>query len=237
MGDTYYIDQANFDKAFKIISKQEYDFLIINLQNKLKLSSSFYSNKNLLLYDLGGLMTCMSCLVYSDKILKFSNHQSQFNSNFIQLGIIFDYIKKNKFLCYWLKDSNIKLFSNKLVKKRNWSYSEDAFKIGCEKWSNFMNSYSTDFDTKAIEKCLKDFSLISGLFTFSGLIKLRVLRILNIYTFYRYKNYLKKMTNIHSVLIIIISIYPSKLLLVKLRFFNFFLKNERLSTLVNAKSN
>ena len=189
LGDTYTIPNGGIVYLLEFISNSEYhhDAFVFNLSNKLTCKQKSYNDENALLYDLGALMTCLSCLVYSKQLIQNANFSKYYDTYFMQEGIIFEDIAKRNFLIHWIQKYSIEALNHPSLKKTNWSDTSKALEIGCDKWTNFIFSLPPSYTIEAKMKCIMDFGKVSGLFSFKNLLILRMKNILNITTFSRYQ--------------------------------------------------
>ncbi|WP_417447438.1 glycosyltransferase family 2 protein, partial [Kangiella sp.] len=188
------------------------DFFVFNLENKLKLNSKSYNDNNEVLNDLSGIMTCLSCLVYSKKIIGRLNFKRYHSSYFIQTGIIFEYISQNKnFKLTWVKDISLMPIKIDGLAKRNWSDSEIIWLVACDSWVNFIFSLPVNYNLEIKVSALKNFGYVSGLFSYMGFIRLREKRI------FSFKVLLKYWTHFYylspsRIFLLFLSLIPSRLL-------------------------
>ena len=187
LGDTYTLPEKGVSYLLHQIKQAKYDALVFNLHEKLTFPSFDYDDSNKLLNDFGGLMTCLSCLVFSKELLAKANFSRFYNSSFIQTGIIFESISNRNFNIHWVQEHSIESLEHPILKKLNWSHSPKAFKVGCEDWTNFVMSLPPSYKLDNKINCLLDFGKVSGLFTFHGLLSLRLLNLLNLDTLKKYK--------------------------------------------------
>ena len=208
LGDTYKLSEEGVRYFLKQIENEKYDVLVFNLADKLNIQTKNYNDSNLLLNDLGALMTCLSCLVYNKIFLKQANFSRYYNSYFVQTGAIFESIANRDFNIHWIQEHSIDSLVNPNLKKTNWSHTPKAFEIGCEYWTNFVMSLPPMYKLENKMKCIMDFGKVSGLFTFRNLILLRMNGLLNIEIFNKYKKFFPFTINYPLWLIFIISLTP-----------------------------
>lgn len=156
MGDSYIIPNESINYLIDRISSnsEKYDMFLFNIGGEVKnIPSADYSDQNLLLHDLCWLMTCMSCLVYSSKLIAGANFPRYRNTNFIQTGIIFEYIANSKFKICWKSEISVKRWANfNNIKKESWQ--SNFLEIWFRNRANFIfslpPSYSLEFKLKSI---------------------------------------------------------------------------------------
>jgi abequosyltransferase len=226
LGDTYQLPFEGIQYLLTVISKkdQNYDAFIFNLANTITdIDQQDYKNHNTLLYDIGALMTCLSCLVYHKSLINNGNFRRYYDTYFIQTGVILEDIAYRSFCIQWVQTLSVGSLIHPSLRKTNWSLTPKAFEIGCEKWTNFIFSLPPIYNIENKLKCLMDFGKISKLFTLKGLVLFRLRGILNYTTFKEYSHLFKLTIKFPLIFIFILSITPKKILQT-VKIFNFFLK-------------
>jgi abequosyltransferase len=213
LGDTYQAPKGGISYLLELIKNKKYDAIVFNLANKLKLPTKDHDDSNVLLHDLGALMTCLSCLVFSKELLDRANFSRYYQSSFIQTGIIFEDIADKDFLINWVQTLSVTGFANENLRKANWSHTSEAFEIGCKDWSNFVFSLPPSYDINSKMKCIMDFGKVSGLFTLSSLMKLKLKGILNFKVFLQYKKLFVFTIDYPSLLIFLLVFLPRLVLI------------------------
>ena len=208
LGDTYQLPKDGISYLLELIKNKKYDAIVFNLVNNLKLPTNDYNDSNLLLHDLGALMTCLSCLVFSKELIKRANFSRYYHSSFIQTGIIFEYIADKDFLIHWGQTESISGLKHPTLAKTNWSHTLKAFEIGCEDWTNFVMSLPPSYKLANKMKCIMDFGKVSSLFTLKNLVMLRIANLLNFRVFCKYKELFRFTIDFPVFLIFLISITP-----------------------------
>lgn len=189
LGDTYQIPEKGISYILNLISSnsKQFDALVFNLCNIINSKQENYEDHNALLHDLGAVMTCLSCLVYSKNIIKDASFIRYSNTFYRHSGIIFEYISYRPCYVHWINDLSVEGLEKKGLEKKNWSHTQRAFEIGCEKWVNFVFSLPPSYTIESKMKCLMDFGEVSGLFTLKNIFWLRVHGIFNYNVFRTYK--------------------------------------------------
>ena len=122
LGDTYGIQSGTIKYILGLIKNDKFDHILINVGNEVKdVKTQVYQEQNKLLEDLFWLMTCLSVHIYSSSLIKDANFSRYRNSNFIQTGIIFEYLDNRNFkICWNQKYSVERIFSINGVVKDFW---------------------------------------------------------------------------------------------------------------------
>lgn len=205
LGDSYLMPSGGVDYLIDVIKAgvDTPDVLIFNLNNEINnISEKNYTDQNLLLLDLGSLMTCMSCLVFSKKIITNANWQRYRNTYFIQTAIIFEYIANKDFNARWMSQFSVKRWCDfNGIKKESWQ--SNTFDIWFKNRANFIMSLPPSYDLD-----IKLKTIFSSKVTMKSLFSIRASGILNLKTYYKYK-YLFPITIEKSIFtIFLISIIP-----------------------------
>lgn len=190
LGDTYQISKNGVDLVLECINgtNRKLDAIVCNLENKIEIETKTYEDTNILLYDLGALMTCIAVLVLSKSLIEKGAFERFRTTSFPHTGIIFEEIAKRDFFIHWMPSIAIKGLHRHDLKKINWSHTQKAFEIGCEDWTNFVMSLPPSYKLENKMKCIMDFGKVSGLFSLQNLVMLRGLGLLDYVVLKRYKN-------------------------------------------------
>lgn len=236
VGDTYQIPANAIDYFFNIMnqSNEYYDVIVFNLHDKIKLNSQTYTDFNLVLYDIGALMSCAAISIINKKLLNNDSLNRYLHTSFPHTGLIFEELtKQDKIKIKWLKEYKITGFNNNKLLKTNWSHTPKAFEIGCEDWTNFIMSLPPMYKLEDKMKCIMDFGKVSGLFTFKNLILLRMNGLLNIEIFNKYKKIFPFTINYPLWLIFIISLTPKIIFKMIALFTILLLKKDKKTKIIN----
>ena len=211
LGDTYQIPLEGIDYVLDLISKNQkkYDAIVFNLANKItNIGTQDYTDQNALLYDLGALMTCLSCLVFHKELIEKANFMRYRNSYFPQTGIIFEAIAERSFYIHWTQSLSVYGIKHPLLRKNAWCKTPISFEIACKKWTNFVFSLPVSYDLESKFKCLIDFGIISGLYTFRSLLSLRSSNILNYKIYKKYSHLFQFTIKCPKFIILLIALLP-----------------------------
>jgi len=211
LGDTYQIPLDGIQYLLTVISNedQNHDAFVFNLANTITdVVQQDYQNHNTLLYDIGAIMTCLSCLVYHKSLIKNGNFRRYYDTYFIQTGVILEEIAYRPFRIHWAQTLSVENLNHSSLRKTNWSLTSKAFEIGCEKWTNFIFSLPPTYSIENKMKCIMDFGKVSNLFTIKNIILLRFRKILDYTTFKKYRPLFKLTIDLPLLFIFILSITP-----------------------------
>lgn len=213
LGDTSKIHAEDIETVLNLLSTNKaYDAVLVNLAGKIDLPSSTYQDANVLLEDLGGLMSCMSCLIYSKSMIAGANFSRYYDSNFIQTGIIFESVARRPFLIHWLHRVSITSLESQSMTKTSWAHTDKIFKIGLTSWTNFVLSLPVSYSLASKLKACTSFGEVSGAFTIKGMISLRSRGLLNYSVYREYRKVLRLSVGYPGWIVMAISIIPLPLL-------------------------
>lgn len=215
LGDTYKLPVGIFEYLTDIINRKSniYDVFVFNLNNTLKITSQDYNDANLLLNELGALMTCSAVSIYKKELIMNANFSRYYDSYFIQTGIIFEEIITRNFLIHWQDNFSIGVLNGKKsLKKDSWYSTSQLFYLGSEKWANFIFSLPPYYNLSIKMKVVRDFAKITPHFNFKNLIKLRMNNQLNYNIFNKYKTSLWITINFKILIVLFVSLIPQSLL-------------------------
>jgi len=222
LSDTYKIQDGSINYILKeiLLKPNTIDMFVFNLENKLQHKSENYKNKNKLLSDLGGLMTCAAINVYNKDLIDNSDFKRYFKTNFIQMGIIFEYISDKKIQINWVQDYSLTSIKNMNLKKTNWSNTPKSFEIGCEDWTNFILSLPPSYTYENKIKCIMDFGKVSSLFSLKNLILLRADNLLNYEVYQKYNKYFAYTIDYPKWIILLLAIIPKAFFIILIQIYN-----------------
>jgi glycosyltransferase involved in cell wall biosynthesis len=209
LGDTYQIPAEGISYLIGLITekKQNYDMFLFNIGDEIKdVPTKDYTDHNNLLLDMCWLMTCISCLVYSSQLIMNADFKRYRNTNFIQTGIIFEYIANQAFTIHWEENLSVTRWSNtkNLVKK---SWQSQTFEIWAKNRTSFIFSLPPSYELHNKLKCAM-YDRYNLMFPLKGLVGLRNENYLNYKIFQQY-SYLFPLTIKYSKLtILIIALLP-----------------------------
>jgi glycosyltransferase involved in cell wall biosynthesis len=214
LGDTYQIEPGVIEKILNILqtSIQKPDVIVLNLSNKLMLSSTTYNDSNKLLNELGALITCIAVSIFKKDMIKEDVLIRYRDLWFTHMAIIFESISNRNFQIHWIQEYSVTLLAHPTLKKTNWSHTPKAFDIGCEDWTNFVMSLPPSYKMKNKMQCIMDFGKVSGLFTLRNLILLRMKGLLNFEVFNKYKKFFPLTIDYPLFVIFTIAVMPRMIL-------------------------
>jgi glycosyltransferase involved in cell wall biosynthesis len=212
LGDTYQIPSGGIDYLLGIAkAEKNYCAIVFNIVDFIKgseIGTREYADQNMLLADLGPLMTCLSSLVFSRELIKDADFSRYRDSSFIHSGVIFEFIASRAFTIHWVQSLSVMGLPHPSLKKISWYRKPGVFEVACKRWSNFVFSLPVSYNVETKLNCILDFGKISGIFTYKGLFNLRRLNLLNYKSYRKYSLYFPLTIDYPKVAVFIISITP-----------------------------
>lgn len=188
LGDTYLIPEPTFEAVNKSLQEDNYNLVVVNMGGRVKdVNEQVYTDRSKLLADLGWHMTCLSTLIYSKELLQNANYARFKDTNFLQTGIIFEYLGDRPIKVKWIPQVSVVGFDVPGVIKKSWE--DQTFRIWTERWTNFIFSLPASYTLEAKLKCVMDHGTKSGLFHFSSVKRLRKKKLFNREIYCQYSRY------------------------------------------------
>jgi len=209
LGDTYQIPLKGIGYLLNLISKNQkkYDVIVVNVVRRVSgIPQQDYSDKNQLLSDLGWHMTCLSSLIYNSRLIAHGNFVRYRNTNFIQMGVIFEYIANKDFSVHWAETISVQGISIKGFVKKSWR--NQTFEIWAKRWPNFIFSLPPSYTLEIKLKCIKNHEVESDIFTFRSLLYLRIFNSLNYKTYKQYSHLFPLTIKSPKLIILLIALLP-----------------------------
>jgi glycosyltransferase involved in cell wall biosynthesis len=210
LGDTYLIPKQTFRAVLDAIEEEEYDVIILNVEERVKdVSDKVYVDRNELLSELGWHMTCMSSLVYSRHLLQEADYKRYRDTNFLQTGIIFEFLADRPVKVKWISVYSVMGLKVPGVIKKSWE--DQTFEIWTKRWANFVFSLPKSYTLDSKLKCVMDHGKKARLFRSSDLKRLRFKGILNPQSYQQYVRYFPFTIDASRHFIKLLAFLPRKL--------------------------
>lgn len=211
LGDTYLINEEQVEHIIEQAAKNSPDFFVFNTGGRVNgLPSCSYTDCNHLLVDLVWHMTCMAALVYKTSNLNKLQFARYDNTNFLQLGIILEFIAFVPFKLHWIADLSVQGLVIPGLQKVSWV--QQAFDIWVERWANFVCSLPAVYKIENKLKAIKDHGKKSGLFTLKGLLILRSRRVFTLKAYLKHRRLFFWAVPVNFVFVFGVLLIPSQLL-------------------------
>ena len=144
-----------------------------------------YSNRNHLLTDLFWLTTCMSCLIFSKKLISNANFERYISTSFVQTGVIYEYISDKPFEILWEPTLSLVPWSN-FNGARKISWQSNILEVWFQKRINLIFSLPPSYDLEAKLKIAKEVHIHDRL-SAMHLVSYRSSGVLNLTSYKRFK--------------------------------------------------
>ena len=167
-GDTYRVPEGGFEYMLNLFERNEYAAVVTNLIGKLDFPAKTYVDNSELLADVGGLMSCLSCLVLNKKLISAAAFARYHGSYFIHTGIVLEYVAAQKAQVYWAGDLSVRSLSSDILYKKSWADTERVVEVGVEKWVNFIFSLPPQYSLVSKLKAARSFGSF-GLLSWRGI--------------------------------------------------------------------
>jgi len=219
LGDSSLIQDQGLDYVYELIlNNKKYEAIIVNQFDEFAgvkgIPEKDYSDSNQLLSDLGWHMTLISSYIFSKSIINFGNFKRYYDSHFVQMGILFEYIADKDFIVHWI-DKPIIYRIKKMDGEIKKSYiGLSGFETWTKVWSNLVFSLPVSYNLETKLKCIKDLSEKTGILQFTILLDERSSNNLNYKIYKQYSQFLSIPVKYPKIVILFISILPIKLLLI-----------------------
>lgn len=212
LGDSSFIEFNSFQSVILCLDNN-YDLIVLNNQNRVKnIQSSIITDSNILLKQLGWHMTQMSILVYSKCMLENASFSRYYDTNFIQTGIIFEYLSnKTNISVNWLKECSVNIIKKDGLIKNSWQ--AQTFEIWIIRWANFILSLPPSYTIENKLYTIRKHHKITNLFAIKNMILLRSQNYFNIEILLRYNKFFFLSLNKYSFLkLLFIALLPQNIL-------------------------
>jgi len=210
LGDTYKIPHQTFKQVFNTLDEDKYDVIVINAEGRVQhIPTHVYTDRNAVLSDLGWHLTCLSTLIYSKRLLAEVDFSRYRETNFLQTGVILEYLSSNSFRLKWLAEHSVTGLKVAGLKKNSWE--TQTFEIWTKRWANFVFSLPPSYSLDSKLKCAMDHGVKSGLFRYSSLKRLRRKGILNNQVYELYHSYFPFTIRLSPTILRLMSVLPRPL--------------------------
>lgn len=209
LGDSYRIPIEGIQYVIqkKSFENNQCDVFLFNINDEVKnIQSRDYRDRNLLLVEMGWIMTCMSCIVYSAEVIKKGAFARYRGTYFIQTGIIFEHIAQGSFLIHWEQSISVKRWNNANgINKVSWQ--DRIFEIWFKSRANFFLSLPASYDLESKLKAIMSNGPHPRV-SIKSLLGLRANGILNWSQYKRYKYLFPFTVGSLKYVILIIALLP-----------------------------
>lgn len=209
LGDSYRIVEKEFDGLVDILQCGEHCAIINNSFNRVTgIPSAIYSDSDRLLYDLGWHMTMICSLILNRELIHNTNFTRYYNTNFIQDGIIFEYLTTNPSATIYWHNKNCNTITP--IPRKGWQHQRwDIFGVN---WTSYILSLPSTISLPTKCNCIIEHNKREHLFSFKETVKLRFSGHFNLETLHRSKPYQKYFWGVPYIVPYFIATAPKWLL-------------------------
>lgn len=206
LGDTYTFTESILDIFFNRCV--DYDVIVFNLTNKSIVETNVYNDFNLVLNDIGAILSCSAVSIIKNDVILSADFDKYLDSWYVHAGIILEYLALNSCNLLWVGNQSISSLANNVLRKSNWSHSKDSFYISLFSWHRLNMLLPTIYSVDSRLSSIKEFNKLSGLFSLRGLLMMRSKNAFDIFDVIKYKPFIKFSVSIPYIIVLIISIIP-----------------------------
>ena len=209
LGDSFRIVEEELDTLVSILKQKQHCAIINNSLGRVKdIPCTTYTDPDRILYDIGWHMTMMCSLILSHDLIHNTNFQRYYDTNFIQDGIIFEYITTHpSSTIYWHDKNCISLTS---LPKSSWQ--DQRWRIFGVNWTSYILSLPSSISLPTKCKCINEHNKRERLFTFKRTVILRLKGHYDLKTLQYCKPYQKYFWDVPYIVPYLIAIAPKWLL-------------------------
>lgn len=160
-GDTYRVPDNGFSYVLSLVAGGSYPVVVTNhLVGKVDLPAKEYADIDELLSDIGGIMSCLSSLIFNRDLIVAASFFRYRDSSFIHTGIALEYIARHTSIVYWAGDLQVLPLSGKGLTKKSWIDTLQIIEVGVEKWVNFIFSLPPQYSLLAKLQAVRSFGFL-----------------------------------------------------------------------------
>jgi abequosyltransferase len=210
LGDTSKIEKEVLKSVVKQ-SKQSFDLILLNDQGRvLDIPTQILLDKNALFSNLGWQMSQMSSVIFRKRVIKKSNFTRFYDTNFIHVGIIFEYLSYQESVSVnWNQDLSIEVLTKEGIMKTSWH--NITFDLWIKKWANFILSLPVVYSLDSKLKVIQEHNEKAGLFGLKNLLLLRSQGYYSIGHYISYRKYFGiSLKHTPTVMFLCVALLPVK---------------------------
>lgn len=209
LGDSYRVVEAELDALVEILESGQHCAIINNSFGRIKnLPSKVYSDPDRLLYDIGWHMTIMCSLIVSRDLIHNTNFMRYYDTNFIQDGIIFEYLSTHRSATIYWYDKSCNTSTS--LPKSTWS--DQRWQVFGVCWTAYILSLPSTISLPTKCKCINQHNKRVRLFTVKRTIRLRIKGNYDLRTLRHCKPYQKFFWDVPYIIPYLIAVSPKWLL-------------------------
>jgi len=188
VGDGYEIPEKSLNYILSVLPDEgdHYEFIVANLVGRIKdIEEQIYSEPNSTLEDLGWMVACLGCTIFHKSTIDNAPFAKYRNTEFLHVGIVFDYISNHDFKLLWAPDVVVVTLKSPQI-KTGWGiyYFLNIF----EKWPEFVSILPDTFSASSKKMATRALQEKSNLLGWRYLLTIRWQGVLNRETYIIYKD-------------------------------------------------
>ncbi len=226
LGDDDSLTKGSIERVLKILNgHKDLDALIVNacrLKDKrypekgcrsLRVKnkpSKLYTDRNLLLKELGWHTTFMSTIIYGSHLIENFNRERYKGSIFPQFVLLYDYLgRKDSIKVYF--DENPAVYTLNIGSIGSATWFRDIIKIFTKDWFEAVHSLPSTYSKDAKLTCVKNHDRYTGVFSPLKLLYIRSFGHLDRKIITEYKDFIRYTMNIPHPVLYFASVFPKPL--------------------------
>lgn len=204
IGDGTRFEENAVRELLNILQKK-YQLVVVNQRMRVKnIPTQLYTDSQKLFLDLGWHMTLLSSLVYSRELIIKGDFFRYYETNFLQVGVIFEYLAFEKCNVFWYETSV--MYHSDIPRTNSWR--PVAFDIFLYNWMRFVLSLPPVYSIESKFACILAHGEKTGLFTFTGILNLWLKGAFNRTVYKKYRKYFKYVSPVRQPVLAFLSIIP-----------------------------
>lgn len=214
LGDSCLINENKIRSLLDDLIEKSPDLMVVDRgKGYLPFNSKTYIDASLLLEEIGWHITNISSLIFSNDLISNTNFERYYNTNFIQFGIIFEYLsllenvnvifKNDSILC----SSSLNLI-DKYKSKNTW-FPNSAWPIFVKSWTNVVLSLPSNYSLISKTKCIISHNKFNNLFSVINILLMKNRGSYNYKIYNENKAYIPFAIGNKKVMYFILSVYPN----------------------------
>lgn len=211
-GDSYFTQEESFKKLYTVLERADYDMCVINAPNRVTfLPQKIYTDPKVLLEELGWHMTLLSALIYHERVIKNAAFERYYNSNFIQMGVVFEYFASIRGgVTVFLSDVFVDGFISLTNKSGGWI--NQAYYIFCKRWYVFVMSLPLFYDYESKMICIRAHDTYSKLFSLKNVVDYKCKGWSDFSVIRKYRFFITQAVNLPYKVVLFINLLPRQLI-------------------------
>lgn len=174
LGDSYRIIDSQLQSVVNILEKRKYSLVVVNGFDRIcEKNSKEYKSMPVLFDEIGWHMTMIGALIFSKKIIEHDTFYRYFDTNFIQEGIVFEFLSKNPLEKVYFYAENT-IYATQLSRDGNHWISE-SIKVFGKNWMSFVLSLPPEIPLSTKFRVIKWHNVKIDLFNIDNFFRFRKL--------------------------------------------------------------